>query len=146
MASQDAENHNESGWGWAKIDFVYNQYMWVWLWLFVLTVVEVYVPEPHIFVELFETMGITPLAEGMEWVNAWYMAYLGEHREFVVVSLILMALAKTWLVAWYYMHLISEKPAIILIAAAPFVFATFLTVGLFPWGTTFGIEAGLFVP
>jgi hypothetical protein len=32
------------------------------------------------------------------------------------------------------MHLISERPAIILIACAPFIFSTFLTIGLFPWG------------
>lgn len=139
MASQDAENHYEEGWGWAKMDFVYRQYMWVWVGLFVLTVVEVYVPEPHIFVELYQTIGLTFLVGPQEWINAWYMEYLGSSRPFVVISLILMALVKTWMVAWYYMHLIAEKPSIILVACAPFVFSVFLTVGIFPWQTTFGI-------
>jgi hypothetical protein len=31
------------------------------------------------------------------------------------------------------MHLVSERPSIILIGAAPFIFSTFLTIGLFPW-------------
>ena len=146
MASQDAEHHYDTGWGWAKMDFVYREYMWSWLLLLILTIVEVYVPEPHIFTELFESLGLGFMASGQEWINAWYMEYLGSSRAFVVISLILMALVKTWLVAWYYMHLISEKPAIILIACAPFVFSVFLTIGLFPWGTTFGFEAGLFVP
>src|SRR5699024_2844030 len=56
-----------------------------------------------------------------------------EPRTFQVVLLIGMAIAKTFLVAWYYMHLISERPAIILIACAPFIFSVFLTIGLFPW-------------
>ncbi|MFB6372718.1 MAG: cytochrome C oxidase subunit IV family protein, partial [Bradymonadaceae bacterium] len=53
-------------------------------------------------------------------------------RTFVVVSLVLLALAKTFFVAWYYMHLIDERPSIILIACAPFLFSIFLTIGLWP--------------
>ncbi len=144
MASQDAEHHYETGWGWLKIDGLYNQYMHVWVWLFVLTVVEVFIPEPHIFAELFEALRLTVIP-GVEWVNAWLFA-LEFPRVFVVVSLIVLALVKTWLVAWYYMHLISERPIIILVAAAPFIFSIFLTIGLFPWQTTFGIQNLLFVP
>ncbi len=146
MASQDAENQ-ESGWGWLGIGNLYRQYMWVWVWLFVLTIVEVYVPEPHVFVDLFQTLGLGFVAGWLEYFNETiYIPYLGQHMAFIVVSLVLMALAKTWLVAWYYMHLISEKPAIILIACAPFVFSLFLTIGLWPWTTTFGIPWDLFVP
>ena len=143
MASKE---EYETGWGWARMSFVYREYMWVWLWLLILTLVEVYVPEPHIFSELWDNLGLTPVYNAQEWINAWYMHYLGESRAFVVISLVLMALAKTWLVAWYYMHLISERPSIILIAAAPFIFSVFLTIGLWPWGTAMGIPAELFTP
>ena len=136
MASQDAENHYETGWGWAKIDWVYNEYMWIWVWLAVLTVVEVFIPEPEIFGALFEM--ILPAVGPVESLTTW-LYELEFNRTFVVVSLIVLALVKTWLVAWYYMHLIAEKPSIILVACAPFVFSVFLTVGIFPWQTTFGI-------
>lgn len=106
MASQDSTK----GWGWAKVDWLYAEYMWVWLALLVGTLVEVIIPEPQIVGLTFEFP-----------------------RVFVVVSLIVLALIKTWLVAWYYMHLIAERPAIILIACAPFMFSIFLTIGLFPW-------------
>ena len=143
-----SEEEYDEGWGWAKIDFVYREYMWVWLWLLILTIVEVYVPEPHIFTELWETLGLEWLAGWQEYINQelYMQPWLGESRAFVVISLILMALVKTWLVAWYYMHLISERPSIVLVAAAPFVFSLFLTIGLWPWGTAFGIPAELFVP
>lgn len=137
MASQDAEHHYETGWGWLKLDWVYREYMWVWVWLFVLTLVEVFIPEPEIFGALFEM--ILPAIGPVESMNAWLYG-LEFPRVFVVVSLIALALVKTWLVAWYYMHLISEKPSIILVACAPFVFSLFLTVGIFPWQTGFGIS------
>ena len=132
MASHDAENHYATGWGWAKVDFLYSEYMWVWVWLAVLTVVEVFIPEPEIFGALISPIG------ALDGLSSWLYA-LEFNRTFVVVSLIVLALVKTWLVAWYYMHLISEKPAIILVACAPFVFSLFLTIGIFPWQTTFGI-------
>lgn len=84
-------------------------YMAVWLALLVLTVIEVIVPEPQLI--------------GME----------AFPRLFVVLSLIGLALVKTILVAWYYMHLIDERVSIILIACAPFLFSLFLTIGLFPY-------------
>ena len=90
------------------ISWLYSTYMWVWFALLVLTVVEVIVPEP-------ELIG---LAAFPRWV--------------VVLSLIMLALGKTFMVAWYYMHLIDERPSIIGIACAPFIFSVFLTIGLWP--------------
>ncbi len=118
MASKDAAHEHDysTGWGWLGISGLYTQYMWVWVWLAVLTIVEVFIPEPHIFSFIYGGF-----------------AELTFPRPFVIVSLIALALVKTWLVAWYYMHLIAEKPAIILVACAPFVFSVFLTVGIFPW-------------
>ena len=84
-------------------------YMVVWLALLILTVVEVIIPEPALI--------------GMEQFS----------RLFVVLSLIGLALIKTILVAWYYMHLIDERVSIILIACAPFLFSLFLTIGIFPY-------------
>lgn len=109
MTSQEIASESKEGWGWG-VDWLYSQYMWVWLALLILTVIEVIIPEPQIVGLSFQFP-----------------------RTFVIVSLILLALVKTWLVAWYYMHLIAERPAIVLIAAAPFLFATFLTIGIFPW-------------
>lgn len=112
--AEASHDYNE-GWGWG-VDWLYTQYMWVWVALFVLTVVEVFIPEPHIFSFIYSGF-----------------AEMEFNRTFVIVSLIALALVKTWLVAWYYMHLIAESPAIILIACAPFLFSIFLTIGIFPW-------------
>lgn len=95
---------------WLGIDWLYSTYMWVWAALLILTVVEVIVPEPSV-------VGLPS--------NAF-------SETFTVLSLILLALTKTFCVAWYYMHLIDERPAIILIACAPFLFSVFLTIGLWP--------------
>ncbi len=100
----------EGGWGWLGIKGLYTQYMWVWLGLLIFTAIEVVIPEPA-------TFGLS----------------ITFSRLFVVVSLILIALVKTWMVAWYYMHLIAERPAIILVACVPFIFSLFLTIGMFPW-------------
>ncbi len=132
MATTDAENHYAEGWGWGRWDWLYAEYMWVWVALAVLTLVEVFIPEPEIFAALFSAIPGISTVGPVESLIA-YLDQLQFNRVFVVVSLIVLALVKTWLVAWYYMHLIAEKPAIILVACAPFVFATFLTVGIFPW-------------
>lgn len=95
---------------WLGIEWLYSTYMWVWAALLILTVVEVLVPEPSL-------IGLPSDAFS---------------ETFTVLSLILLALTKTFCVAWYYMHLIDERPAIILIACAPFLFSVFLTIGLWP--------------
>jgi heme/copper-type cytochrome/quinol oxidase subunit 4 len=84
-------------------------YMWIWVALIVLTIVEVIIPEP-----------------GLIGLDAF-------PRNITILSLIGFALVKTVLVAAYYMHLVGEKPAIIPIACAPFLFSIFLTIGLFPY-------------
>jgi cytochrome c oxidase subunit 4 len=80
-----------------------TQYMIIWAALLLLTLVEVAIPEIAI------------------------------PRTWGVLSLISLAIAKTYLVAWFYMHLVDERPILVLIASAPFIFSVFLTVGLFPW-------------
>ncbi len=94
---------------WVANDILHLQYMVIWAVLLVLTVVEVIIPEPSLV--------------GLE----------AFPRTFVILSLIGLALTKTILVAGYYMHLIGEKPAVIPIACAPFLFSVFLTIGLFPY-------------
>ena len=100
---------------------LYSTYMWVWVALLVLTLVEVLVPDPHMLHVwgLISTASADSLAAMMP-------------RWFVVTSLILLALAKTFSVAWYYMHLIDERPMIIGVACAPFIFSMFLAIGLWP--------------
>lgn len=100
--------HKEAKW----YGVFHVQYMVIWAVLLFLTVVEVYIPEPS----LIPLFGIEEFP-----------------RTFVIISLIVLALAKTLLVAGYYMHLIGDKPAMIAIASAPFIFSIFLTVGLFPY-------------
>lgn len=102
--------------GWFGISWLKSDYMWVWVALLVLTVVEVIVPEP-------ELIGLPEFGGFL----------IFEARTLQVISLFVLAITKTFLVAWYYMHLVSERPAIILVACAPFVFSVFLTIGLFPW-------------
>ena len=97
--------HKEAKWK----GIFHVQYMYVWAALLALTVVEVIIPEPSL-------IGLTAMS-----------------RTATVLSLIFMALIKTILVAGYYMHLIGDRPALIPIAATPFVFSTFLTIGLFPY-------------
>ncbi len=84
-------------------------YMWIWVALIVLTIVEVIIPEPQL-------IGMEPFG-----------------RSFTVISLIGFALVKTVLVAAYYMHLVGDKPAMMLIACTPFLFSIFLTIGIFPY-------------
>jgi len=98
------------------ISWLYSQYMWVWAALLILTIVEVIVPEPSL-------IGLAKFP-----------------RVVVVLSLILLALMKTFFVAYYYMHLIDEKPSIILIACAPFIFSVFLTIGIWPQRSQKGEE------
>lgn len=94
---------------WFFNDLLHTQYWVIWAVLLVLTFIEVIIPEPTLIgLEMFP-------------------------RTFVVISLIMIALTKTVLVAGYYMHLIGDKPAMIAIASAPFIFSVFLTVGLFPY-------------
>ncbi len=89
-------------------------YMIVWAALVGLTVIEVFIPE----------IAVSPTdPEGKAMLS----------RNAGVILLIALAVAKTFCVAWYYMHLIDERPLITLIASAPFIFSVFLTIGLFPW-------------
>lgn len=99
--------HKEAKWFFH--DLFHTQYWIIWAVLLCLTCVEVIIPEPTLI--------------GLE----------AFPRTAVVVSLIMLALIKTVLVAGYYMHLIGDKPAMIAIAAAPFIFSIFLTLGLFPY-------------
>jgi len=99
--------HKEAKW----YGVFHVQYMVIWAVLLILTVVEVYIPEPTLI-----PIGIEEFP-----------------RTFVILSLIGLALVKTLLVAGYYMHLIGDRPAMIAIACAPFIFSIFLTVGLFPY-------------
>ncbi len=90
------------------------QYMIIWAALLLLTVIEVFIPEM---------------------VGPKSLFGLSISRGIGVFSLIALACVKTYLVAWFYMHLIDERPLIVLIASAPFIFSVFLTIGLFPsWG------------
>lgn len=104
------------------IDWLYTTYMVVWAALLILTIVEVIVPEPDILM----TWGLAG-QEAVTWLKTSLLT-----RPVVVASLILMALAKTFFVAWYYMHLIDERPTLILVACAPFVFSIFMAIGIWP--------------
>ncbi len=94
---------------WVFNDLLHLQYWVIWAVLLVFTFIEVVIPEPSL-------IGLDTFP-----------------RTFVIISLIMIALVKTVLVAGYYMHLIGDKPAMIMVAATPFIFSIFLTIGIFPY-------------
>ena len=60
------------------------------------------------------------------------VVYVPLPKLILAVILIAFALAKAVLVAAYFMHLKFEKKTMWLIASAPMIFATIMTVGLIP--------------
>ena len=58
--------------------------------------------------------------------------YLHIGRVFLIAALVLMALFKAFLVAWYFMHLRSEKFTLIAITVIPLLLAVDLFLGLLP--------------
>ncbi len=94
---------------WVFHDLLHLQYWVIWAVLLVFTFIEVVIPEPSL-------VGLDTFP-----------------RTFVIIALIMIALVKTVLVAGYYMHLIGDKPAMIMVAATPFIFSIFLTIGIFPY-------------
>jgi cytochrome c oxidase subunit IV len=77
-------------------------YMKVFAWLIALTVIEV---------------GIV---------------YMHMPKAVLVTALILLALAKAFLVAWYFMHLRNEKVALIAMVGLPLLLLADLFLGLMP--------------
>jgi caa(3)-type oxidase subunit IV len=77
-------------------------YMKIFYWLLALTIVEVGVVYSHL----------------PKWST--------------VVALVLMALAKAFLVAWNFMHLRFEKSTLILIVGLPLLLLVDLLLGLMP--------------
>jgi cytochrome c oxidase subunit 4 len=60
------------------------------------------------------------------------IVYIPMPRMMLAVILIAFALAKAILVAAYFMHLRWERKTMWIVAGAPMVFATILTIGLIP--------------
>jgi cytochrome c oxidase subunit 4 len=77
-------------------------YMAVFYWLLALTIIEVIVVYAHL------------------------------PKICMVVALVLLALSKAFLVAWYFMHLRSEKVALMLMVGVPLLLMVDLLIGLMP--------------
>jgi cytochrome c oxidase subunit IV len=60
------------------------------------------------------------------------IVYLHVPRSYLVIALILMALMKAFLVAWYFMHLRSERWTLITMTVIPLLLAVDLLLGLLP--------------
>jgi cytochrome c oxidase subunit 4 len=58
--------------------------------------------------------------------------YLHMPRFVFVTALLLLALLKAFLVAWYFMHLRSEKWTLAILTIIPFVLGLDLLIGLLP--------------
>jgi cytochrome c oxidase subunit IV len=58
--------------------------------------------------------------------------YLHLGRVYLVIALVIMALAKAFLVAWYFMHLRFERWTLMIIAVIPLALAVDLYLGLMP--------------
>jgi caa(3)-type oxidase subunit IV len=50
----------------------------------------------------------------------------------MVIALVLLAITKAFLVAWYFMHLRSEKTALIMMVGIPLLLLIDLLLGLMP--------------
>ena len=93
-------------------------YVIIWAVLLGLTLVEVFIPEM--------AMGPNGPREHGSFPTLF-------SRNLAIGLLVVLAVAKTYCVAWFYMHLVDERPLIVLIGCTPFIFSVFLTIGLFPW-------------
>lgn len=60
------------------------------------------------------------------------VVYLHLPKLFLASALILLALAKAFLVAWYFMHLKSEKVALVAMVGLPLLLLVDLFLGLMP--------------
>ena len=60
------------------------------------------------------------------------IVYMHVPRAVLVVALVLLALMKAFLVAWYFMHLKSEKIALIAMVGLPLLLLIDLFIGLMP--------------
>ena len=58
--------------------------------------------------------------------------YLHLPHTYLVIALVLMALYKAFMVAWYFMHLRSEKWSLAVITLIPLFLAVDLYLGLLP--------------
>ena len=77
-------------------------YMAVFYWLLALTIIEVAVVYAHL------------------------------PKISMVIALVLLALTKAFLVAWYFMHLRSEKVALMMMVGVPLLLLVDLLIGLMP--------------
>ena len=77
-------------------------YMAVFYWLLALTIIEVGVVYAHM------------------------------PKIYMVFALVLLALTKAFLVAWYFMHLRSEKVALMMMVGVPLLLLVDLLLGLMP--------------
>lgn len=100
-------------------------YMIIWAVLLGLTFIEVFIPEMAVGPNGPKPGGLLDDLFGRD------MDFFG--RNVAVALLVVLAIAKTYCVAWFYMHLVDERPLIVLIGCTPFIFSVFLTIGLFPW-------------
>ena len=80
--------------------------------------------EPN-YIKVFWALLVLTLIE----VGIFYL-HLG--RIYFITALILLALLKAFLVAWYFMHLRSERWTLIFVTIVPFVLAVDLLLGLLP--------------
>jgi cytochrome c oxidase subunit 4 len=58
--------------------------------------------------------------------------YLPMERHFYVIALVILALTKAFLVAWYFMHLKFERWTLVFVTVIPLALAVDLFLGLLP--------------
>ena len=58
--------------------------------------------------------------------------YMHMPRFYFVTALVLLALIKAYLVAWFFMHLRSERVTLAFLTVIPFALAVDLLIGLLP--------------
>src|SRR5882762_9295820 len=80
--------------------------------------------EPNYMAVFWSLLALTLLEVGI--------FYLHMARVYFVTALVLLALVKAFLVAWYFMHLRSERWTLIFMTIIPFLLAVDLLLGLLP--------------
>ena len=80
--------------------------------------------EPN-YIAVFWALLVLTLIE----VGVFYM-HIG--RVFFIIALVLLALTKAFLVAWYFMHLRSERWTLVFMTVIPLLLAVDLLLGLMP--------------
>ena len=80
--------------------------------------------EPNYIAVFWALLALTLIEVGV------FYTHIG--RVFFIIALVLLALMKAFLVAWFFMHLRSERWTLVFMTVIPLILAVDLLLGLMP--------------